>query len=71
MSANAFGEIVNGLIPLLGGLYAWMLGTRRLGKPVGVDYDARLGRFTKTLTLMGPLAMLYGLSQIVMGLVRR
>ena len=58
---STIGALVNNAIPFFGGLYCWLLGSRKVGKPPGQDLklDAWHARFGKVLLLIGPLLMLF------------
>jgi hypothetical protein len=62
MSPNLLASLVEASILIFGGLYAWLIGTRRIGKPFGFspEYDAWHGRFGKALALLGPLIVMFG-----------
>jgi uncharacterized membrane protein len=72
MSPDLLGSLVNDSIFIFVGLYIWLLGTRRIGKPFGVspDYDAWHDRFRKMFTLGGPLLMMYGVLTFLINLTK-
>lgn len=62
MNPDFFGELVNGAIPLLGGIYLTLLGFRRTGKPPGVSpsFDEWHRRYGRLLKVIGPALILFG-----------
>jgi len=72
MLAHILGAVVNSAIPFFGGLYCWLLGSRRVGKPPGQDpkLDEWRARFGRLLLLLGPALMLFGAFLFVVGLFR-
>ena len=71
MSPEAIGELVNGAIPFLGGIYITLLGFRKVGKRPGEDlrYDEWHARFETTYKVLGPLLVVFGLFLAVRGLI--
>ncbi len=59
MNADTLGAVFNALIMACGGAWAWMLGTRKLGKPPGLspEHDAWHERFGGRFRVIGPLVM--------------
>lgn len=59
MNADTFGSVGNALIMALGGMWAWMVGVRKVGKPPGLspEYDAWHERFGGMLRVLGSLVM--------------
>jgi len=72
VTADLMAAIVNASITIAGGLYCWMLGTRKAGKAPGEDlrYDVWHERFGGPLRIMGPLIMAFGAIQVVIAFVR-
>jgi hypothetical protein len=64
MTAPQIGELVDGLIPLFGGVVATLLGFRVIGKKPGVDpaYDEKHRRYIQWLKIGGPLLVLFGIA---------
>ena len=62
MNPDFFGELVNGAIPLLGGIYLTLLGFRRTGKQPGVSpsFDEWHRRYGRLLKVIGPALILFG-----------
>jgi hypothetical protein len=52
--------MVSFAIPFFGGLYAALLGYRKIGKRPGEDLalDVRLARYGRLLRVLGPLVMI-------------
>ena len=55
------GALVDGLIPLAAGIYATLLGMRKVGKRPGVDaaYDEKMAKLEKPLKILGPFVTLF------------
>lgn len=72
MSPEMIGALVDGSIPLLGGVYATLLGHRVLGKKEGEDvkYDAWYERYGGLFKWLGPALILFGILQLALGLSR-
>ncbi len=62
MNPDFFGELINGAIPLLGGIYLTLLGFRRTGKQPGVSlsFDEWHRRYGRLLKVIGPALVLFG-----------
>jgi hypothetical protein len=71
MTPNMIAALVDGAIPLLGGIYCTLLGFRVVGKPPGAseEYDAWHRRFGTFFRVGGPFLILFGLFQMARGLV--
>ncbi len=65
MIAHQVAALVEGLIPLFGGLFATLYGWRKLGKHPGADpkFDAWHAQYGKLLKVIGPLVILFGVWQ--------
>ncbi len=72
MRPEAMATIIESAIPLLGGIYATLLGFRVVGKkPLeSLEYDRWHERFGPMLRVLGPLVVLFGVFQLVLGLAR-
>lgn len=72
MTAETIATLVDSGIPLLGGLYGTLLGFRVIGKAAGEDpkYDAWHERFGQHLKWLGPLILIFGVVQLLVGLSR-
>ncbi len=66
MSPNAIGQIGDAIIPLLGGIFATLLGFRKIGKKPGQDvsYDEKMKKLEKPLKILGSLVFFFGLIQL-------
>ena len=55
--------IVEGLIPTLGGVFATLLGHRKIGKKPGEDsrYDEKVAQVLPVLKILGPIISVFGL----------
>jgi hypothetical protein len=64
------GQLLNGAIPVLGGIYATLVGFRLIGKKPGVNtkYDDWHNRYGLLLKILGPLTVLFGMFLWVNGL---
>jgi hypothetical protein len=62
MNPDFFGELINGAIPLLGGIYLTLLGFRRTGKQPGVSpsFDEWHRRYGRLLKVIGPALIIFG-----------
>lgn len=62
MNPDFIGELVNGAIPLLGGIYLTLLGYRKTGKQPGVSpsFDEWHRRYGRLLKIIGPALILFG-----------
>lgn len=62
MNPDFFGELVNGAIPMLGGIYLTLLGFRQTGKQPGVSpsFDEWHRRYGRLLKVIGPALILFG-----------
>src|SRR5262245_33758855 len=67
MTPEFFARLVEGSIPLIGGVYGCLLGYRIVGKKPGVNlkYDEWHRRYGKLFQICGPLLILFGLSRIM------
>ncbi len=67
MTSLQMGQLVNGVIPFLGGIYAALLGFRVLGKKNGVNerYDEWHRKYAKFLKVLGPILSLWGLLEVL------
>jgi len=72
MQAETIGALVNGAIPILGGLYVTLLGFRVVGKKPGesLQYDEWHRKHGGKLKVLGPLVALFGLFFTVLGILR-
>jgi hypothetical protein len=72
MTAETIGVLVDAGIPLLGGIYATLLGFRVIGKPKGEapEVDAWHQRYASHLKILGPMVMIFGLVKLMTGLAR-
>jgi hypothetical protein len=70
MRPEALAALVEGAIPVFGGVYAALLGFRVIGKKPGQDarYDERLGKYGGLLKIGGPLLAFYGVFFALYGL---
>lgn len=67
------GLLVDAGIPLLGGVYATLLGFRVIGKPHGEapEVDEWHARYGRHLMILGPMVTAFGLFKLVSGLATR
>ena len=71
MRVEVIAALVDGGIPIVGGIYATLLGLRIIGKPPGESpkYDRWHERFGRTLKVLGPILVFFGISQMARGLL--
>jgi hypothetical protein len=71
MHAVTTARLVQGLIPIVAGIGATLMGHRVIGKPQGVDaaYDAWHARFGKLFKAIGPFIAFVGFLKVT-GLIR-
>ncbi|HEY4261419.1 MAG TPA: hypothetical protein VGM98_14725 [Schlesneria sp.] len=62
MNPDFFGELINGAIPLFGGIYLTLLGFRKTGKQPGVSpsFDEWHRRYGRLLKVIGPALIMFG-----------
>ena len=62
MNPDTIGALIDAAIPLGCGLYASLIGFRKVGHPPGEDarYDAWHARWGKHMRRLGPAVMLFG-----------
>ena len=55
--------VIEGLLPTIGGVFATLLGHRKIGKKPGEDprYDEKVAQVLPTLKVLGPIIFLFGL----------
>lgn len=72
MRAEAIATIIESTIPIAGGLYGTLLGFRVVGKKPfeSLEYDRWHERFGPMFRVLGPLVILFGVFQLVLGLAR-
>lgn len=72
MSPDVIATIVDSGIPIAGGIYAKLLGLRIVGPRPGesLKYDQWHKNFGKVYKVLGPLLVLFGIFQMVSGLIR-
>ena len=63
MRPEVIGELVNGAIPVLGGIYATLLGYRVVGKKPGVNakYDEWHSCYGQLLKVLVPVLVVFGM----------
>ncbi len=71
MSPGTIAALVDGGIPLIGGIYATLIGFRVVGKPLGTsrEYDQWHERFGTVLKVCGPMMIAFGIFRVARGLV--
>lgn len=70
MTTREIIALVEGGIPFFAGLYATLIGFRKIGKQPGEDpaYDAKYEKFVKHLKWLGPFLMAWGIIYGIMKL---
>ena len=71
MNPKMIGALVDGAIPLVGGIYFTLLALRVVGKKPGesVKFDQWYDRFGMSFKVLGPALIVFGIIQMLRGLL--
>lgn len=72
MRPSTFAALVDGAIPILGGIWGTLAGYRFIGKQPGESpkHDDWHRRFGPMMRIVGPLLIVFGLFQMARGLAQ-